>query len=575
MAWLGVLGLITLACAPVATSEPSPGRKLGEPTPAATSTVTPPTVPGSTPLPSPTSPPKTTPGVGPKYGGTLRIAVYDDIVAWDFMTSNNPYASTRLPQSLAFNQPLSIVNTPQAGCTLFATPELVERFVWVDDLNLDLVVRRDVRFHNKPPVNGRTMNAQDLVYSLQRLGEKQVRVKSAFTNIERIVSTGPMALRITLKTPDAFITQSSFLASSYGGYVVAPEAGGPDGKWDDPSVSYIGTGPFTFHSYLPGVKTSWLRNPSYWKAGLPYVERIEFVVMPEVTAWAAALRSRQIDLVPYALPTPMAEELKITAPQLGQHACPGQSVFGLAMRTDKPPLNDVRVRRALSMAIDREGLNKSVWSGRGRTPLISQPSADPLVAAWDEIPQEVKKYYEFRPEEAARLLSEAGYAGGKGISMVLTAHRALTLGQQHMIEGVAAGWKNLGIEVTLDWMEGGAYSRTVGLGKYEGLAARGALIPLYRLAENYLSTSDPGQNASYVKDKELDSLFMELRRATDPSRQKEVGRKIQARLLQQIYYVQLVVGDNISVWQPWVRNFGPVAEYFLAGPWAEVAWLER
>lgn len=568
--WFVVLTLAFLSCSPAAVPSPTSSSTPVVPTGPAPKTPTAapsPSAPTTTPVPSIAS--------GPKRGGTLKIAVYDDIVAWDFMASNNPYATTRMPQSLAFNQVFSIVNTPQAGCTLFATPELADRFTWLDDLNLELRVRQGVRFHNKAPVSGRPLTAQDIAYSLQRLGEKQARVKSAFTNIEKIVAPDATSVRITLKAPDAFITQSSFLASSYGAYVVAPEAGGPAGKWDDPATSYIGTGPFMFESYLPGIKTTWVRSPTYWKPGLPYVDRVDFLIVPDVSSWAAALRSGKIDVAPYAVPLPMAEDLKVTAPQLAQHACPGQSVTGLAMRTDKPPLNDMRVRRALSMAVDRDGLNRSVWAGRGQTPLVSQPTADSLVAPWNELAPEVRKYLEFRPDEASRLLAEAGYPGGKGLALQIAAHRALTLGLQHEIEGIAAGWQKLGVDATVDWMDGGAFSRTVGTGKYEGLAVRGALIPLYRLAENYVSSSDPGQNASYVRDTELDSLFLELRKTADPAGQKEVGRKLQARLMQQVYYIQMVVGDNVTIWQPWVRNFGPVAEYFLARPWAEVLWLDR
>lgn len=491
------------------------------------------------------------------------------------MASNNPYASTRMPQSLAFNQLLSVANTPGSGCTLYASPELVERFNWRDDRVLELTLRQDVRFHSRAPVNGRAMTPQDVVFSLQRFGQKQARVQSAFANISSIEATGPYTVRLTLKAPDSFITQSSFLSSSYGAYVLAPEAGGPEGKWDNPASSYIGTGPFLFGSYVPGVKTSWRRNPDYWKPMLPYVDGVDFLIVPEVSSWAALLRSGKIDLVPYAVPLPMAEELEVSAPQLAQSSCPGQSVTSLAMRTDKPPFSDVRVRRALSMAIDRDGLNKSVWAARGSTPLVSQPSADPLVAPWAEVPQEVRKYYEYRPEEASRLLAEAGYPGGKGLNFTVHAHLTLTLGLKHEVEGIVAAWERLGLAPDVEWLEGGPYYNTVGAGKYEGVAVRGMFVPLYRLAENYVSTSAPGQNASYVRDPELDALFTALRSVADPDRQAALGRKIQDRIMQQVYYVQMVVGDNVTIWQPWVRDFGPVAEYLLARPWAEVLWLER
>ena len=136
------------------------------------------------------------------------------------------------------------------------------------------------------------------------------------------------------------------------------------------------------------------------------------------------------------------------------------------MRTDKPPFNDVRVRRAISHAIDRQGMIEAVWM-RGELP----PAVAPGLAEWSlPIDQlgEGAKYYRYDPKEARRLLAEAGYP--KGFKTTLTATGGYGRDLIDAAQMVLRDLKEVGIEAELKLQEYGAYQATTGQGKFEGMA---------------------------------------------------------------------------------------------------------
>src|SRR5437899_595230 len=140
--------------------------------------------------------------------------------------------------------------------------------------------------------------------------------------------------------------------------------------------------------------------------------------------------------------------------------------MGIFMRTDQPPLNDVRVRRAISQAMDRQAIVEAAFVKGEPTPAISRG-----VPAWSSTIDELgagAKYYQYDPQEARRLLAEAGFpngfktqlstSGGVGPDLL----DAVQLAQRHL--------KDVGIHAELKLQEWGAYMATTFLGKFEGMA---------------------------------------------------------------------------------------------------------
>ena len=173
--------------------------------------------------------------------------------------------------------------------------------------------------------------------------------------------------------------------------------------------SAIGTGPFLLERYEPNVKTVFRRNPDYFRPGEPHVDGVEWVVIEDASAALAMFRSGRLDCGPapwWSVRQEDLESVKKTHPQLQFKDFLSTVSHAIYMRTDQAPFNDVRVRRAISHAVDRQAIIEAVWIKGEPTPAISRGMAEwsPRV---DEL-GEGAKYYRYDLKEARRLLAEAG-----------------------------------------------------------------------------------------------------------------------------------------------------------------------
>src|SRR5215468_9523942 len=218
------------------------------------------------------------------------------------------------------------------------------------------------------------------------------------------------------------------------------------------------------------------------------------------------------------------EALKKSHPQLRYQDMLAINSTTIWMRTDQPPFNDVRVRRAISQAVDRQALIEAVYLRGEPSPAIGRG-----LAQWSLPIDQLgagAKYYQYNPKEAKRLLAEAGFA--KGMKTQLT----VSSGYGHdLIEAtqlVQRYLKAVGIEVELKIQEYGAYQATTGQGKFEGMAMGpygGGWEPDSPLYGPY--TPDQPRNRGHVNDAKLAAMVREQRRLKDPEVRKHLIFAIQ------------------------------------------------
>src|SRR4029450_6620882 len=204
---------------------------------------------------------------------------------------------------------------------------------------------------------------EDVKYSLERF-----MAKSGFTPRSEPVSAIDVVdkhtVRITLKEPYApflnHLANPSFC-------VILPREAEEKFKDFNHPDAVIGTGPFVLKSYEKGVRVVFERNPDYFMKGMPYLDGAVIEITPDAAARVAVLRAGKADL-PHIWGWVSPEEAKAlqkTNPELviTPHQASGQAV--LDMRTDQPPYNDIKVRRAVSLAIDRKAWNEALLFGEG------------------------------------------------------------------------------------------------------------------------------------------------------------------------------------------------------------------
>ncbi|MET8113019.1 ABC transporter substrate-binding protein [Streptomyces prasinus] len=237
------------------------------------------------------------------------------------------------------------------GADLSARPRLAER--WEPNRTLDrwrVTLRRAV-FHD-----GRPVTAKDVLYSYRRIADpkRAFRAKASLEPVDLDASraTGERSLEFVLKRPTAEFPN---VLAAFGAYIVPEGATGFDRK-------PVGSGPFRFRSFTPGRSAVFARHDAYWE-GAPHLDEIEFVVANEESARVNALLGGQIEYAHELNPaTARAHEGK---GQVEIVRLRGSAMQAFCMKTDRPPFDDERVRRAFFLIADREELVDGALSGAG------------------------------------------------------------------------------------------------------------------------------------------------------------------------------------------------------------------
>ena len=508
----------------------------------------------------------------PKRGGILKIA--------DREAPNlDPHLSvsflTHSWANMVYSQLVRYAHGPEQKHTADFTvvPDLAEKWEYKSPTVVVFTLRKGVKFHNKPPVNGREVTAEDAKYSMERFKAKSA-FRARFDVIQSIDVVDRHTLQVTLKEPFApFLNHLA--ASTYVG--ILPREVEEKLKDFNRPEAMIGSGPFMVKSYQKGVKVEFERNPDYYMKGQPYLDGVVIEITPDATARLALLRSGKVDMGHmwgYMVPEE-AKSLKQTNPEM---VMTSTTVLGsgiLYFRTDQPPFNDIRVRRALSLAIDRKGWNDSILYGEGCIDAGPVPCAlkDWKLPASKMDPAKAKYLVGYDPAEAKRLLAEAGFPNGMTVPMAHWPGYAPPWRTYYDL--AAADLAKIGVTVEFKPEEYGKYISTTYLGKFEKMAM-GPQAPGNEVDDWLYSGFFPEQphNRSHVADAELNKMLAAQRRELDPQKRLAIIHDIQRYLVDKAYYVYLPSSPQYITHAPQVKGFKH-HDGFSLGHRLIFTWLER
>jgi peptide/nickel transport system substrate-binding protein len=506
----------------------------------------------------------------PKRGGILRVRGRDPVHFDPHLTRD---ARTHSALSFLSSRLLRYkVGGDVRPGTFIVEPDLAERWEEPDDTTYVFYLRRGVKWHNKPPVNGRELVAEDVKFTFDRfLSEKGNPSRYFLDSVDRVEVVDRYTVKFVLHEP--FVWLLDMLASATSMWIIAPEVAQQYGDLKRVETA-IGTGPFILERYEPNVKTAFRRNPDYFVPGLPYIDGVEWLVVEDESTGLAMYRTGQIDAGPglqWDVRQADLDSLKQSHPQLRYQDMLANNATTIWMRTDKSPFTDVRVRRAISHAIDRQGVIEAVWMRGELSPAVPRGLVEWSLPI-DQL-GEGAKYYRYDPQEARRLLTEAGYA--KGLKTTLMATGGYGRDMLDAVQLVQRYLKEVGIEVELKIQEYGAYQATTGQGKFDGLAM-GPYALGWEADSSLYGQYMPDQlrNRGHVNDPKLAAMLKEQRRIKDLEARKHVIFEIQRYAAQQQYYVYLSSQVNTASWQPYMKNFAPnlTADF---GSRAAALWLDR
>jgi peptide/nickel transport system substrate-binding protein len=494
-------------------------------------------------------------GEQPKYGGILRIAEREP-------PNLDPHLNISFnPQNIGTLIYNGLVRFPygheqKSPYDLTIMPDLAERWEYLDDRTVVFYLRKGVRFHNKPPVHGREVKAQDVKYSLERFAAKSgFRVR--FDDVDRVEVVDDFTVKIVTKHP--FAPLLAQLATPSNNVILPKEAEDQYGDFNKAEAA-IGTGPFIMERYERGVKLIFKKNPDFYIKGLPYIDGIEWQMTPEMAARLSLLRAGKVDFIQTSglLAGEEAIPLQQTNPELKFFKYQALNWGLFYMRTDQPPFNDVRVRRALSLAINRQAWLEALDFGEGCFVTGPIPCALPewRLEAKEMDPAKAKYLIGFDREEAKRLLAEAGYP--KGFTTPLYHHPNYPTPWPSRYELAVDELSKIGIQAELKPQEYGQYISTTYLGNFDKLAM-GPITPFLEVDDYLYGVFYPDQpnNRSRVNDPALNEMLIAQRRELDPEKRKRIVHDIQRYVVDKAYYVYIPGGLSYQVLHPRLKGFAP------------------
>jgi peptide/nickel transport system substrate-binding protein len=340
---------------------------------------------------------------GAKWGGVHVSQDFDDCYSLDPHTQNTP-ASQRWNKPAYNGLIIPWENTPGDQVLM---GDLLES--WEQPSNDEYVfhVRKGVKFQNVAPVNGREFTADDVKYNLERMAtdDPQYYLKAMVEDIDQIQVTDDHTARIKMKAPNAGILMNLAIAWAS---MVAREVV-DSGKIDELA---LGTGPYIMDSWERSVRVRYRRNPDYWKKDQPFIDRLEFLYVPDAATREANTLANNVDPIGIDIIGKSRDVVdkirgRLDSDQPGIYWWAEEASFAVTFvwyaNLPHKPFDDVRVRQAMSHMIDHDSAIM-LFAG-----YASKTSHIPPLQKWALGQEELPSY---DPEKARQLLAAAGYPDG-------------------------------------------------------------------------------------------------------------------------------------------------------------------
>lgn len=448
-------------------------------------------------------------------------------------------------------------------------PSLAKSWKISDDgLVYTFSLRDDVTFHN-----GEKLTADDVVYTIDRMMNPDTaarntdaysmikgataRLNGEADSVEGAKALDEYTVELTLEAPfGPFLANLATPACSIYNRKATEAAGDQFGI--DPALT-VGSGPFKMSDWVLNDRLTMVRNDDYFK-GAPKLDAIEVIQVPDENTQKLMYENGELDIVDlsssssqlaYFLGNDAYKDNLVTGPEAG--------VYFYAFNQDMKPTDDVRVRKAISMAIDRQTILDQMYSGAGH--VVNSMLPDGVLGAYDA------KELPYDPEGAKALLAEAGYADGCELEICQQTDNPSALAINQVVQSMLG---EVGIKVTIKQMDDAAYFGERKEGKL-GMT-RASWKADFNDPDNFLYTFFSERNAKIRsnnhKNKDVYQWLEDARAMVDEDERMALYQKIDTAMIQEdATMLPLFQMDHIVVVQDWVKDF-----HVAWNGWQDVAY---
>lgn len=450
-------------------------------------------------------------------------------------------------------------------------PELATSWSWSGDGKaLTFKLREGVKWHD-----GKPFTSADVKCTFEMLaGKSQNRFrknprKDWFANVTDVTTEGDLQATFHLKRPQPAIL--AMLASGYtpiyACHVTAAQQ----------RTNPVGTGPFRFVELKQNESIKLVKNPDYFKKGLPYLDGIEYTILPNRSTAILGFVAGRFDITfPTEVSIPLLKDVKAQAPQAVCVTEPINVSTNLIVNRESAPFDNADVRRAVALSLDRKAFVDILFEGKAD---IGGAMLPPPAGVWGMPPEELKTVLGYgdvkqNRDEARKLMQNAGYGPDKKLKLKISTRNLAIYRDPAVI--LIDQLKDIYIDGELDVIESGIWFAKVARKEYQiGLNLTGAGIddPDQTFYENFGCGSE--RNYTNYCNKDLQAQFDVQSQEKDVAKRKKLVWEIDRKLQEDVARPILYHAHQGTCWAPYVKNVTIMRNSSYNGHRYEDVWLDK
>ncbi len=506
----------------------------------------------------------------PKQGGILRL-YHRDSPGSASIHEGATY-SVNIPFMPVMNNLVVFNQTVAQNSVDLIVPDLAESWTWsADNKTLTFKLRQGVKWHDGKPFTSADVKCTfDMLMGKSPQKFRQNPRKSWYDQVDDVTTNGDFEASFNLKRPQPALL--SLLASGY--TPVYPCHVSPGDMRTHP----IGTGPFKFVEFKANESIKLVKNPDYFKKGLPHLDGIEFTIITNRSTAILGFVSGKFDMTfPTAVSIPMLKDVKSQVPKAVCVLAPTNVSTNIIVNSSAPPFDNLDMRRALALALDRNEFISIMFEGQGDAGGVMQPAPDGLWSMPKEMLETIPGYgpdIKANREEARKLMLKAGYGPDKHLSVKVSTRNIAEYRDPAVI--LIDQIKSIYIDAELDVVDTAQWFPKIARKDYTlGLNLTGNAVdePDQSFYENFSCGSE--RNYTNYCNKEIEKLFDQQSAELDVAKRKKLVWEIDKKLQEDVARPIIFYGRWGTCMQPYVKGVTVMVNSSYNGYRYEDVWMDK
>jgi peptide/nickel transport system substrate-binding protein len=505
-----------------------------------------------------------------KQGGILRV-YHRDSPGSASIHEEATY-SANIPFMPVFNNLVMYKQDVAQNSLESIVPDLASSWAWNDDKKtLSFKLRQGVKWHDGKPFTSSDVKCTfDMLMGKSAQKFRKNPRKSWYDEVVDVTTSGDFDVAFNLKRP-----QPALLALLASGYTpVYPCHASPA----DMRTKPIGTGPFKFVEFKANESIKLIRNPDYWKPGLPHLDGIEFTIIPNRSTAILAFVAGKFDMTfPTEVSIPLLKDVKAQAPKAVCVVAPTNVSTNIIVNQSAPPFDNLDIRRALALALDRQAFVSILFEGQADIGGTMQPAPEGVWGMPKEMLETIPGYgpdVKANREQARQLMQKAGYGPQKHLPVKVSTRNIPVYRDPAII--LIDQLKDIYVDGELDVVETANWFSKVARKEYAiGLNLTGNSVddPDQAFYENYSCNSE--RNYTQYCNAGIEKLFDQQSAETDLAKRKKLVWEIDKKLQEDVARPIIYHSRMGSCWQPYVKGITIMVNSSYNGFRYEDVWLDQ